>query len=777
MDGRQNQFLQALRQITEEVSGEHDLYKAMALLVNRVRLTTAVDCCSLYLSDELRKCYKLLATDGLSQQAVGKVALKFDEGLVGEVGATREVLNLADASSHPSFKYLPDIGEDEYKSFLGVPIINQGQLLGVLDIQSTRKQSFGDQEESFLITLAAQIGSFIVRYKRENSVEDDLLQRIKGQASSGNLAIARALVWQPDILINDVKIQKCDDPLLQIELFHQAVFQLQIEMDRAALKMQEQSQNTAVTGYLSGYGRLVDDASFQDEVDQLIESQSYTATSAVKLVVEKRLASASSAELESDIKDFAQTLTSRLVHASNSYEFDFAEPVILVMDTLPSSMLAELKSDKILGFVTCSPESGSNHANVLARDLNIPAVFAAPLNMHTIDGHMVIVDGRNCEVILDPPETVLAEFRELLSQTQEQLELFAQERNQSVVSLDGQHINICLNSGLNTSFINSDSAQQEMGNETDGIGLYRTEIAFMMCQSFPTEQQQFEWYSRLLANYAPKPVCMRTLDIGSDKGLSYLPIKEANPALGWRGVRVTNDMPQILHTQLMAMMRAHQKYGNLEIMIPMVSSLDDVRSVKKAIIEVANELRVKTGQEVTLPQFGVMVEVPALTYLMDDIASEVDFFSIGSNDLIQYMLAVDRTNQKVNKFYDCFHPSIVRCLYWLQRKASEYNKKISVCGEMAGDPLGALLLLSLGYTDLSMNYSDLLQIKYALRRISFEQLKEVGSRALEMSDAAQIRAMYRNYAIEQGLGKLIALNEQSNRSAKSIDVLAKAENS
>lgn len=771
MDGRQNKFLQALRQITEEVSSEHDLYKAMALLVERVRQTTAVDCCSLYFSDELRKAYRLLATDGLSQAAVGKEALKFGEGLVGVVGATREVLNLADAPSHPNFKYLPDVGEDEYKSFLGVPIIDQGNLLGVLVIQSKNKVPLGDQEESFMVTLAAQIGSFIARSKQENSVEDDALQRVKGQASSGNLAIAKALVWRPNISISDVTLQHCDDPMLQIELFHQALFQLQVEMDRATLKIQEQAQSSAVDGYFAGYGSLLDDTSFQEEVDALIEQESYMATSAIKLILEKRLSDPNYAEMSDDIKDFAQALTSRLVHASNNYEFDFAEPVILVMDTLPSSMLSELKSDRILGFVTCSPESGSSHANILARDLNIPAVFGASLNLNTIDGRTVIVDGRNCEVIIDPPESVIAEFKELISQNQELLELLAQERSRSAETLDQQHIKVYLNSGLSSNILNSASAKEQIRSEIDGIGLYRTEIAFMMCQSFPTEQQQYDWYSKLLEDNSDKPVCMRTLDIGSDKGLTYLPIKEINPALGWRGVRVTNDLPQILHTQLMAMMRAHQKYGNLEIMVPMVSSMRDVLTVKKAIIEVANELREKTGHEVTLPRFGVMIEVPAVTYLMDAMASEVDFFSIGSNDLIQYMLAVDRTNQKVNQFYDCFHPAIVRCLADLQNKASQYNKRITVCGEMAGDPLGALLLVSLGYTELSMNYSDLLQIKYALRRISVSQLKTVGAAALELNDPSEIKVLYKSYAIEQGLGKLIALNEQSNLSAKTMEAI------
>lgn len=772
MDGRQNIYLQALRQITETVSNERDLYKAMALLVQQVRQTTAVDCCSLYLSDDLRKAYRLLATDGLSQSAVGKEALKFGEGLVGVVGSTREVLNLADAPSHPNFKYLPDVGEDEYKSFLGVPILDQGSLLGVLVIQSKDKAQLGDQEESFLITISAQIGSFITRSKQENSVEDDALQRIKGQASSGNLAIAKALVWHPTVSLADVKLQHSDDPMIQVELFNQALFQLQVELDRATLKMQDQLEGKSADGYLEGYSRLLEDPSFQEEVDALIENESYTATSAAKIVLEKYLKDSSNAMISEDIKDLAQSLISRLVHASNNYEFDFAEPVILVMDTLPSSMISELKSKNILGFITCSPESGGNHANILARDLNIPAVFGAPLNLKTIDGHLVIVDGRNCEVIIDPPESVISEFKELISQTKEQLDLFAQERGRAVETLDNQHIRICLNYGLNANILSTSNSDEAMQDEIDAIGLYRTEISFMMCQTFPTEQQQYEWYSKLLKENASKPVCMRTLDIGSDKGLSYLPIEEANPALGWRGVRVTSDLPQILHTQLMAMMRAHQQYGNLEIMVPMVSSLEEVRQVKAAIIDVANELREKTGHEVSLPPFGVMIEVPAVAYLMDELASEVDFFSIGSNDLTQYMLAVDRTNQKVNQFFDCFHPAVVRCLSFLQKKAQVYNKRINVCGEMAGDPLGALLLASLGYTELSMNYSDLLQIKYTLRRISMQELSKVAETALELAETSKIKALYKNYAISQGLGKIIALNEQNNLSAKSIDAIA-----
>ena len=748
MDGKF--FLQALSQITQEVASEHDLSKAMSLLVQHIRRTTEADCCSLYLYDDLSKRYRLVATDGLSQQAVGKATLRYNEGLVGVVGSSRELLNLADAPSHPNFKYLPEVGEDEYLSFLGVPILNQGNLLGILVIQAKVKQMFGDQEESFLVTLAAQIGSLIARSKEENSVEDDVLQRLKGAASTGDIAIAPALVWQPDVSLEDVKIQHSDDPEMQVELFNQVLFQLQIEMDRATLKMQEGDKGNAVFGYISSYGSLLDDTSFQDEVAQTIEDGKYLATSAVKLVIEKRLDQAKEQGQNArviDLKDFGQVLISRLIHACNQ-EFDVSEPVILVMENMPASMVAELPKDKIAGFVATA-QSSSAHSTVLARDFGIPSVLGVNLNLNEIDGHTIIVDGHNCEVILDPPESVVDEFKQLVNQNREQRDLFARECMQTVECIDGRHITIGLNAGLN-------QKDDDLVGETDCIGLYRTEIAFMLCQAFPTEQQQFEWYSHLLSQFAPKPVCMRTLDIGSDKCLPYLPIKEANPALGWRGVRVTLDMPNILYTQLRAMLRAHQKYGNLELMLPMVSRLEEVIAVKKAMIEVANELRVKTGQEVTLPRFGVMVEVPACAYLMDELAAEVDFFSIGSNDLIQYLLAVDRANQKVIRFYDNFHPAVVRCLNDFARKAETLGKRINVCGEIAGDPLGALMLLSLGYTSLSMNYSYISRIKYILRRVSFTQLRELGEQALKLMDSSSIRALYDSYATAQGLGKIVA---------------------
>ncbi len=759
----QSKILQALRQITEEVAGKETLEEAIATLVVRIREATLADCCSLYLYESLRDRFRLRATDGLAPEAVGKVTLQSGEGLVGAVGKKREVLDLADAFSHPNFKYLPEAGEDEYHSFLGVPVLNQGDLLGVLVVQSKEQRQFGPAEESFMVTLAAQIAS-IIAISKSDEIDDDLnIKRIRAQSGTGGMAIAKALVWQPAISIDQVKILHTDDPLMQQELFHQTMFQLQIEMDRAALKMEEDDKSDAVFGYMSGYGSLLDDESFQEEVDRVIEERSLLASSAIKVILQERMEQAKAAQdddLYADIKDFSQVLIERLVHSGGKL-FELNENVILVVESLPAAMVAELPRDKISGFVATSSAS-SSHATILARDLGIPSVLGVDLDLRAIDGHTLIVDGQNAEILLDPPQSVIDEFVELISQNLEQRDLFCKEMSLEPVTLDGRRINVLLNAGLNN------EADDRLNRIVDGIGLYRTEIAFMLSQTFPTVEQQVRWYSDLLGKYRNLPVCMRTLDIGSDKGLPYLPIKEVNPAFGWRGVRVTIDQPQILSVQLKAMLLANQEFGNLEIMVPMVSRPDEVMYMKNAIAQAASDLAKGTGRDIKLPRFGIMLEVPSVVYFLEDFIDEVDFLSIGSNDLIQYLLAVDRSNPKVSRFYDPFHPSVVRCLKFLSDTAREHNKHISVCGELAGDPMGALLLISLGYTVLSMNYSDIAKIKYIVRRIDVTQLLKIGQQAVMQKDSSVIRSLYEKYSQDFALSKVIDLSG-SGPQAYSLD--------
>lgn len=758
MDERQSELLLALRQITEAVASENSLEKAMNILVQQIRRATNADCCSLYFYESLRDRFRLRATDGLAQEAVGKATLKSGEGLVGVVGKRREMLDLADAFSHPNFKYLPDVGEDEYHSFLGVPVINQGDLLGVLVIQSRDQKQFGPNEEYFMLTLSVQIASVIAMSRSVEVDEEKNISRIHGQSGTGGLAIAKAMVWQPSVSIDQVKILHSDDPLMQMELFHQTMFQLQVEMDRASLKMQEDAKSNALLGFMSGYGRLLDDPTFQDEVDARINGEGLLASSAIKLVIEERLKQAEERHDNEEIvdtKDFAQVLITRLVHAS-ARDFEVSGQVILVVDSLPAAMVAELPRDKIAGFVATS-NNMSAHTMILARDLGIPAVLGVSLDLNAIDGHTLILDGRRCEILLDPPQSVVDEFSELLSQNKQQSDLFSAELDKEPRCLDGRRIQVQLNAGLNH------QEGENLSAITDGIGLYRTEISFMLTQTFPTEQQQYEWYANLLEQFKGKPVCMRTLDVGSDKSLPYLPIKETNPAFGWRGVRVTIDNPQLLRTQLRAMLRVQQKFGNVEIMIPMVSRPDEIHFVRQMLVQEGTAIREETGTNFPLPRFGVMIEVPSLIYIMDDIINDVDFLSIGSNDLIQYLLAVDRSNARVARFYDAFHPSVVRCLAFLAEKARQYHKRISVCGELAGSPLGAMLLVSLGYENLSMNYSDLAQVKYILRHVSAAELEGLKGKALQLSDPQAIRDLYVNYARANGLSRAIDFSEAQKK--------------
>lgn len=751
MDERQSQMLLALRQITENVSAQNSLEDAIALLVVSIRNATMADCCSMYLIDSSREYLTLAGTDGLEKKAVGKARLRVGEGLVGSVAQKQELMDLADAPSDPKFKYLPEVGEDKFFSFLGVPIINQGEILGVLVIQSRDKKQFGPVEESFLVTLATQMSSIIAvsRASKDDAVE--CVTRYRGEQGTGGIAIAKAVVWQPDVLLSDVTVSHTDEPYVQQELFHQTLFQLQTEMDLNALQMNENGQKAAAFGYMSGYGALLDDPTFQDDIDTEIIANGLTAASAVKTVAERRLADLMGEDEHQkylDLRDLSEIILSRLMNFTTTTA-ELKEDVVLVVRNLPAAMVAELRRYHVCGFV--SMESASNsHSTVLARDLGIPSVSGLFFDIKSIDGHTVIVDGNNIELLVDPAESVIAEYKQLMNLDREQEDLFSKEKFDKGVTLDGKRIKIKLNAGL---------SQEEMTNlpeQTDGIGLYRTEISFMLCKSFPSEGQQCEWYRSVLKQFQGKSVTMRTLDVGGDKSLTYLPIEESNPLLGWRGVRITVDQPQILKTQLRAMLMAHREYGNLKIMIPMVTRLSEVNTVKKCLKEALEELSAQSGQQITMPKFGVMIEVPSVVYMMDELIDEVDFFSIGSNDLIQYLLAVDRGNPKVARFLNTFHPAVIRCLKYLSDRANAAQKPIAVCGEIAGSPLGCLMLLSLGYTELSMNYSEMARIGYIVRRVNLKDLLEIGNKAVKCHHSEDIRQLYIDYAASVGLDKIIA---------------------
>ena len=374
-------------------------------------------------------------------------------------------------------------------------------------------------------------------------------------------------------------------------------------------------------------------------------------------------------------------------------------------------------------------------------------VESLPLNQ--LNGQEAIIDGYSGELFVSPDEALKREYRHLIQEETALTKKVKEVADLPCVTKDGRAVEVLLNAGLSAGIDNTEDSGAV------GIGLYRTEIPFMNSSCFPSEVEQTKWYKEILNTFPNHAVTMRTLDIGGDKTLPYFPIEEENPFLGWRGIRVTLDHPEIFLLQVRAMMRANQGMNNLEIMLPMISSITEVDEAQRLINQAYYELNSEIDDKIPRPRIGIMIEVPSAIYLLKELAQRVDFFSVGSNDLIQYLLAVDRNNARVSSLYNFYHPAVLRALNAIAQQAGESLIPLSLCGEMASEPAGALLLLAMGYDKLSMNAQNVARIKWVIRHVELQRAKVILSHALTLSTAKQVRS-YLNEQLEQlGLGGFV----------------------
>jgi phosphotransferase system enzyme I (PtsP) len=393
--------------------------------------------------------------------------------------------------------------------------------------------------------------------------------------------------------------------------------------------------------------------------------------------------------------------------------------------------------------------SSSSHVAILAHALGIPAVVgAADLPIARVDGCELIIDGYRGQVYVSPSSTVRDEFTRLAYEEKQLSAGLEELRGLPAVTPDGVHIPLYANTGLLSDITPS------RNSGADGIGLYRTEFPFMTRERFPSEEEQCNIYRQVLEAFAPRPVTLRTLDIGGDKALSYFPISEENPFLGWRGIRVTLDHPEIFLVQLRAMMRASAGLNNLYLLLPMISHVAEVDEALRLINRLYGEM-ILAGEPIELPRIGLMIEVPSAVYQIEALAKRVDFVSVGTNDLTQYLLAVDRNNPRVAELYDSMHPSVLNALIHIIQGARRQQKPVSVCGEMAGDPAAALLLLGMGVTSLSSNAASLLRVKWVIRNFNIARAKEVLDNVIQMEDAQSIRRYVGTVLEDAGLGGLV----------------------
>ena len=751
-------MLNTLRKIVQEVNAAKDLKSALGIIVLRVREAMHSQVCSVYLLDPDTNRYVLMATEGLNKRAVGKVSMASNEGLVGLVGAREEPLNLEDAANHPRYRYFAETGEERYASFLGAPIIHHRRVMGVLVIQQKESRQFDEGEEAFLVTMSAQLAGVIAHAEATGSIRGLGKQgkgiheaKFIGVPGSPGAAVGRAVVMLPPADLEVVPDKQIDDIEAELALFNRALDSVREDLHALSAKLATQLRPEE-RALFDVYLLMLDDDAIGNEIIRIIRTGQW-AQGALRQVVGDHvqrfglMEDAYLRERASDIKDLGRRLLAYLQQA-RTQTLTYADNTILVSEELTPGMLGEVPEGKLIGLVSVLG-SGNSHVAILARAMGIPTVMGVvDLPYSKVDGIEMIVDGYHGEVFTNPSAELSTQYRAVVAEERELAKGLNALSNLPCETLDGVRMPLWVNTGLLADVVRA----QERGAE--GVGLYRTEVPFMIRDRFPSEKEQLAIYREQLTSFHPLPVTMRTLDIGGDKALPYFPINEDNPFLGWRGIRITLDHPEFFLVQIRAMLKASQGLDNLRILLPMISGLQELEESLHLIHRAWSEVR-DEGVDVPMPPVGVMIEVPAAVYQIRELARQADFISVGSNDLTQYLLAVDRNNPRVADLYDFLHPAVLQALKLVVDGAHAEGKPVGICGEMAGDPAAAVLLLALGFDSLSMNATNLPKVKWLLRQISKRMATELLEQLMAMDNPQVIHSTLQLALRNLGLGRMI----------------------
>ncbi|MEX1032159.1 MAG: phosphoenolpyruvate--protein phosphotransferase [Cellvibrionaceae bacterium] len=747
-------MLQSLRNIVQEVNAARDLKTVLDIIVTRVKAAMATEVCSVYLRDGDGK-YLLMATDGLNQDAVGKVRLGPREGLIGWVVVREEPINLDDAESHPSFQYFPETGEERYNAFLGVPIIHHRIVLGVLVVQQAERRRFDEGEEAFLVTLSAQLAAVIAHAEATGVLtrigQQAVEAKFAGVAGAPGVAMGTGVVITPMADLHAVPFRAVEDVDAEVVFFKHCLAVTRGEIKELGDQLKSRL-NREEQALFDAYLSMLDDSSLAGEVTERIRQGVCAAYAWSEVILEHELNFSSMQdgylrERAADVLDLGRRVLLHLQESSRESRA-YPEDSILVGEELTAAMLGEVPKGHLLGLVS-RKGSHNSHVAILARAMGIPTIVGAiDLPYKQLDGRELVVDGYNGIVYSDPGDELRKRYNAIYQEEQQLVKGLDALKDLPCESLDHHRVPLWVNTGLMADVFRS----LERGAE--GVGLYRTEVPFLLRDRFPSEEEQRVIYREQLEAFAPHPVTMRTLDIGGDKSLPYFPIEEDNPFLGWRGIRVTLDHPEIFLAQVRAMLKASEGFNNLRIMLPMITSISELEVAQTLVYRAFHEL-LEEGHQIELPPIGVMVEVPAAVYQVRELAVRCDFLSVGSNDLTQYLLAVDRNNARVADLYHSFHPAVLRALQLIVSEAHAEGTPVTICGEMAGDPGAAVLLAAMGYDVLSMNATNLPKVKSVIRSITMVQAEALLEKVMTMTDADEINSAVEEMLQQAGITRLL----------------------
>ncbi len=742
-----------LGRIRDVMAGEGTAQAKLDKVVQIIAAAMVAEVCSVYIL-RAGEVLELFATKGLRRRAVHQTRLRVGEGLVGEIAAHAQPMALADAQSHPAFAYRPETGEEIYRSLMGVPILRSGRVAGVLVVQNKIARSYSDEDIEAMEITAMVVAELVASAELVNPHErapaegNALLPiRLDGVALNGGLAMGQAVIHQPDIAIRHVV---AEDPEVELGRLNDAMAAVHRDLDRlfgsGALASAGEHRDV-----LDAYRMVASDAGWLGRIMDAIRS-GLTAEAAVQQVRENirmRMSQISDPYLRErldDTEDLSLRLLQRLTGGARAQAVRSKLPadIVVVARSMGPAELLDYDPARLRGLIM---ERGSTtaHVAIVARALDIPVIGQVKDLFAKIDaGDTVIVDAENRQVFVRPVEDVQQSFAEALRLRAVRRQAFSQLRDEPAVTLEKVEVSLNINAGLEL------DVPQVHSTGADGIGLFRTEIPFMVRAAYPDVEAQAALYRSVLDQARGKPVVFRTLDVGGDKDLPYFESESGeNPALGWRAIRIALDRPAMLRQQVRALVRAAEGRA-LSVMFPMIAEVAEFNLARDVLdMELAREQA--AGRE--LPKalsVGAMVEVPSLLWQLPALIERVDFLSVGSNDLLQFLFASDRGNPRIADRYDPLSPAALKVLRDIARTAARAGRPLSLCGEMASRPLEAMALIGLGYRSLSLAAASIGPVKAMVRSLRCRALEDYMKTILD-SDEHSLRDRLKAFAQDHGV--------------------------
>jgi len=723
-----------LKRLRDTMARAASVEDTLGEVVRTVANAMVAEVCSIYLL-RAGEVLELFATQGLNPSAVHRTRLRVGEGLVGDIAAHGRPLALADAQSHPHFAYRPETGEEIYQSLAGVPILRAGRMLGVLVVQNRTSRQYDEEEIETLQTIAMVLAEMVAagHLVSPNEVAQVdgiglLPLRVDGVQLTPGVAIGHAVLHEPRIIIQRVV---AEDIGQEQQRFDEAVTAVRDDVDRMLEAHDMQSGEHREV--LETFRMFVDDRGWIERVREGIGS-GLTAEAAVQRAfddVRSRLGQSTDPYIRerlSDLQDLANRLLLRLTGRSSADPNSLPDDMIVIARDMGPAELLDYDRTRLRGLVL---EEGSalSHVAIVARALDIPVVGQTPnLLLRVEAGDSIVVDGDNAQVLVRPAEDILLSVYEALEVRARRRRKYAALRELPAVTRDQAGISLNINAGLLIDMSHLD----ETG--ADGVGLYRTEIPFMVRSEFPDIDAQAWLYGRVLDLADGRPVVFRTLDVGGDKVLPYIgTFGDDNPAMGWRAIRIGLDRPAMLRRQMRALLMAANGRP-LSVMFPMISEVSELMGARRLLELELERARARGQATPERLRVGVMFEVPALAWQLDSLLPHVDFVSVGTNDLMQFLFAADRGNSRLAGRYDTLSPALLRLLHFVVEKARPAGVELAVCGEMAGRPVEALALLAVGVRTLSMTPGSIGPVKAMIRSLDLKEATDFVTSTLTQPD-------------------------------------------